>query len=61
MIFNGYNLSLPSPYDKRLFETHIYVEDLARSIDFALEFIAILEGEAKPELGVIFYEEWLSK
>ncbi|MFD2285342.1 VOC family protein [Pedobacter petrophilus] len=27
----------------------------------ALEFIAILEGEAKPELGVISYEDWLSK
>jgi lactoylglutathione lyase len=27
----------------------------------ALEFIAILEGEAKPELGVISYEEWLGK
>ena len=26
----------------------------------ALEFIAILEGEAKPELGVISYEDWLS-
>lgn len=25
-----------------------------------LEFIAILEGEAKPELGVISYEEWLA-
>lgn len=24
-----------------------------------LEFIAILEGEAKPELGVISYEEWM--
>lgn len=24
-----------------------------------LEFIAILEGEGKPELGVISYEEWL--
>lgn len=24
-----------------------------------LEFIAILDGEAKPELGVIDYEEWL--
>jgi lactoylglutathione lyase len=27
----------------------------------ALEFIAILEGEAKPALGVISYEEWLGK
>ncbi|RLJ77495.1 VOC family protein [Pedobacter alluvionis] len=26
----------------------------------ALEFIAILEGEAKPELGVISYSEWMS-
>ena len=26
-----------------------------------LEFIAILEGEAKPELGVIAYPEWLNK
>jgi lactoylglutathione lyase len=26
-----------------------------------LEFIAILEGEAKPALGVISYEEWLDK
>jgi lactoylglutathione lyase len=25
-----------------------------------LEFISILEGEPKPELGVISYEEWLS-
>lgn len=25
----------------------------------ALEFIAILEGEGKPELGVISYEEWM--
>ena len=24
-----------------------------------LEFISILEGEAKPELGVISYEEWI--
>ncbi len=24
-----------------------------------LEFIAVLEGEGKPELGVISYEEWL--
>ncbi|WP_299568647.1 hypothetical protein [uncultured Pedobacter sp.] len=24
-----------------------------------LEFISIIEGEAKPELGVISYEEWL--
>ena len=27
----------------------------------ALEFIAILDGEAKPELGVITYEDWLEK
>jgi len=26
----------------------------------ALEFIAILDGEAKPELGVISFDEWLS-
>lgn len=26
-----------------------------------LEFIAILEGDAKPELGVISYEEWLER
>ena len=26
----------------------------------ALEFIAILEGDAKPELGVISYPEWLN-
>lgn len=26
-----------------------------------LEFIAILEGEGKPELGVISYEEWLER
>jgi len=26
----------------------------------ALEFISILDGEARPELGVISYEEWLS-
>jgi lactoylglutathione lyase len=26
-----------------------------------LEFISILEGEGKPELGVISYEEWLRK
>jgi len=25
----------------------------------ALEYIAVLEGEAKPELGVISYEEWI--
>ena len=25
-----------------------------------LEFIAILEGEAKPKLGVMDYEEWHS-
>lgn len=25
----------------------------------SLEFIAILEGEPKPELGVVSYEEWL--
>ncbi|MBK1895354.1 VOC family protein [Chryseobacterium paridis] len=27
----------------------------------SLEFISILEGEGRPELGVISYEEWLSK
>jgi len=26
-----------------------------------LEFISILEGEEKPELGVLSYEEWLKK
>lgn len=26
-----------------------------------LEFISILEGEGKPELGVLSYEEWLEK
>lgn len=26
-----------------------------------LEFISVLEGEGKPELGVLFYEEWLKK
>lgn len=26
-----------------------------------LEFISILEGDGKPELGVISYEEWLEK
>lgn len=26
-----------------------------------LEFISILEGDAKPELGVLSYEEWLEK
>lgn len=26
----------------------------------SLEFIALLEGDAKPELGVICYKEWLS-
>lgn len=26
-----------------------------------LEFISILEGESKPELGVISYEEWLNR
>ncbi|WP_231458783.1 MULTISPECIES: VOC family protein [unclassified Pedobacter] len=26
-----------------------------------LEFIAILEGDGKPELGVITYDEWLEK
>lgn len=27
----------------------------------ALEFIGILEGESRPELGVISYEEWIDK
>jgi len=27
----------------------------------ALEFIAILEGEARPDLGVVSYEEWLNR
>ena len=26
-----------------------------------LEFIAVLEGDAKPELGVISYEEWIKQ
>nr|WP_314494399.1 VOC family protein [uncultured Chryseobacterium sp.] len=26
-----------------------------------LEFISVLEGEGKPELGVISYEEWMEK
>ena len=26
-----------------------------------LEFIAVLEGEGKPELGVLSYEEWMEK
>lgn len=26
-----------------------------------LEFIAVLEGESRPELGVISYEEWLNR
>ncbi|WP_405569113.1 VOC family protein [Winogradskyella sp. Asnod2-B02-A] len=26
-----------------------------------LEFIAILDGEAKPELGIVSYEEWINK
>ena len=26
-----------------------------------LEFIAILDGEAKPELGIVSYEEWKNK
>lgn len=26
-----------------------------------LEFIAILEGEGEPNLGVISYEEWLKR
>ena len=26
-----------------------------------LEFIAIIDGEARPELGVIPYEEWLAQ
>lgn len=26
----------------------------------ALEFIAILEGDAKPDLGVVSYEDWLN-
>ncbi|MNY06117.1 Glyoxalase/Bleomycin resistance protein/Dioxygenase superfamily protein [compost metagenome] len=26
-----------------------------------LEFISILEGEAKPELGVIAYEDWMNR
>ena len=27
----------------------------------SLEFIAILDGEAKPELGVLSYEKWLKQ
>jgi catechol 2,3-dioxygenase-like lactoylglutathione lyase family enzyme len=27
----------------------------------ALEFIAILEGEARPELGVVSYQDWLNR
>ncbi|WP_199139237.1 VOC family protein [Pedobacter sp. ASV12] len=27
----------------------------------SLEFIAILEGEAKPELGVVSYEQWMAQ
>lgn len=27
----------------------------------SLEFIALLEGDGKPELGVISYEDWMSK
>ena len=26
-----------------------------------LEFIAILEGESRPELGIISYEEWMKR
>ena len=26
-----------------------------------LEFIAVLEGEGKPELGVLSYDEWMEK
>jgi len=29
--------------------------------DNVLEFIAVLQGEGKPDLGVISYEEWLKK
>ena len=29
--------------------------------DNVLEFIAVLDGEGKPDLGVISYEEWLEK
>lgn len=35
----------------------IYFKDLD---GHDLEFIAMLEGEGKPELGVISYEEWLA-
>ncbi len=34
----------------------IYFDDPDGNV---LEFIAVLEGKAKPELGVISYEEWL--
>jgi catechol-2,3-dioxygenase len=35
----------------------IYFDDPDGNV---LEFIAILEGKARPELGVISYEEWLN-
>jgi lactoylglutathione lyase len=34
----------------------IYFDD---SDGHALEFIAVLDGKAKPELGVVSYEDWL--
>jgi lactoylglutathione lyase len=34
----------------------IYFKDPDENV---LEFIAVLEGEGKPELGVISYEEWM--
>ncbi len=36
----------------------IYFDDPDGNV---LEFIAVLEGKPKPELGVISYEEWLKK
>ena len=33
----------------------IYFDDPDRNV---LEFIAVLEGKSKPELGIITYEEW---
>ena len=60
---------------KGLYETHLYVGDLGRSMVFSwipaisiyfddpdghsLEFIGLLKGKPQPELGVISYEAWL--
>lgn len=44
---------------KGLFETHLYVENIDRSVHFYSEIIGLLDGKSRPEKGVISYEEWL--